>query len=615
MIVFFAVAVDPPNSDERNEILKYLWDRISEFKIWVIFSALAAAVSAGIQVQTASLVKKLFDQALVPKKWDMVVFFGASLIVLFLIDGVADFLHRMFLRTAAERTVRKMRNLTFDRFLIFSENVAGHYTSGAAVNHVITDVFVVSQGLHVVADVIREPLVLIGLFGYLFYLDWRLTMVCLIAIPVIGIIGKVLGRLAHKNQASIQSTLEKISNHIVETMRGLRTAHAFGQTRQMQQEFRAQTDESYRLLIQLARIEESVAPLTKWITSWIGALLIGAGGYLAVRGHMTTGDLVSFVMAAGLMQQPLRQLNNVNVRLQQVLAAAKRIYQVEKESLDAISVSQDRLLKTGTPASSVVIPKEPMLLEYRDLSYRYPSHHKDDQRGNALSEVNLTLTPGRRLALVGRSGSGKTTLSLLAMRLLDPTQGQVQLGGKNAKEWDLLTYRSHFSYVSQDVFLFNRSLRENLLFAKTGSNDTDMWTALERANIRDFVEKLPRKLETNLGELGSSLSGGEKQRISIARAFLRNSPILVLDEATSNLDAHSERAVQGALYDLMENRSVIVVAHRLSTIKEVDEVAVFDSGRLVEQGAFEVLVEKPGGHFADLWATQHKEPTREGVVS
>lgn len=587
---------------EEAPILRFLWSRFWPHRKWLFISAAFASVAAYVQIRTATLVKSFMDDAFIPQNWTLLVHLCLMLVGLFFLDGFTDFFHRFTLRIGTERTVRSLRREIFERFLILSPEQSARASTGQATTHILSDTFIISQGLHVVADVLREPLILLGLLGYLFYLNVRLTLICFFAIPVLILIGRALGKSARRNQSRIQGTLDKITNHIQETLGGLRTAHAFHQTSKLREEFHAETDRSYRWLVRLARVEETVAPLTKWFTSWIGAGLILLEGYFVIHEKsMTVGDAIAFITAAGLLQQPLRQLNQVNVRLQTVIAAGQRLYELLHSPLDPISKAQQRLVATPPPSS---IPREPLPLEFKAVTYSYPVAQESEKRPVALRDISLTIHPGQRIALVGRSGSGKTTTSLLAMRFLDPSQGEVLFGGRAARDWELGDYRSHFAYVSQEVYLFHRSLRENMLFAAPKAADAEIWASLEKAGIRDFVEKLPQKLDTNLSQQAANLSGGERQRLAIARAFLRNAPVLILDEATSQLDAHSEDIVQRALAELMQNRSVLVIAHRLATVRAMDEVAVFDHGTILEQGAPDALLAKPDGAFAGLWRAQ-----------
>ena len=587
--------------DEESVILRFLWRHVAQHKKWLIASFVFALGATFVQIQTASLVKRFMDDAFIPKNWDLLIHLCGTLVALYLFDSLTDFFHRFTLRIGAERTIRGLRREIFQRLLMISSEQAAKSSAGKATTHILSDTFVIGQGLHVVADILREPVMLVGLLGYLFYLNWRLTVICAVSIPIIIGLGRVLGKSARRNQSQIQGTLDNISNHIHETVGGLRTAHSFNQTPKLQEEFEHQTQESYRWLIRLARVEETVSPATKWFTSWVGAGLMLLAGWFVIRDQsMTVGDATAYITAAGLLQQPLRQLNQVNVRLQTVIASGRRVYDLLTEPLDQIGEGQKNILLTKPRPAIQEVPS----LDFLGVSYRYPPGAEGTDRELALRGVTLSLKPGTRLALVGKSGSGKTTFSLLAMRFLDPSQGEILLNGKPAKNWPLADFRSHFAYVSQDVFLFNRSVRENMLFAKSDATDAQIWQALERASIKEFIEKLPQKLDTNLALQASNLSGGERQRLAIARAFLRDAPLLVLDEATSQLDAHSEKIVQTALADLMKNRSVLVIAHRLSTVREADQVAVFENGEVLEYGKPTSLLSNPHGHFTKLWEAQ-----------
>jgi subfamily B ATP-binding cassette protein MsbA len=599
----------------NRAILNFLKQRLLEQKRWILASFVFAGLTVSIQILQNNLAKNYFDQALNIKDLSALTQICVALIGYFLIEGLVTYFHRFFLRYGTENMVRNLRKEVFDRFLVMSQAQYANYTSGKAVNHTISDVMVISQGLHIIADLIQSPLTILGMLGYLFYLNWKLTIVCFAAIPLVGLVGKVLGSSARRNQGRIQSVLESLSNHIIESIRGLRTAHAFNQTPRLKKEFSDRIDESFRHYVKLAKIEEIVAPLTKWVTSWIGAALLGVGGYLVIADApralagdpraFTSGALIAYLMAAGRIQQPLRQLNQVNVRLQQVLAASARIYEVLTQKLDPVGEAQAALIKKEA-RQNFQYSKQDLVLEYRDVSFRYPSREDGNISENplALSKISFRLNMGEKIALVGRSGSGKSTLSLLAMRFLDPSEGQILLAGRPLPNWSIEELRAHFSYVSQDVYLFNRSLRENLLFAKSDANDSEIWNALEKAHIEDFVRSLPKGLDTQTGEFASTLSGGEKQRIAIARAFLRDSPFLILDEATSQLDAHAEAAVQKALDQLLEGRASIIIAHRLTTVRESHRVLVMDKGRIIEEGSPKDLISNASGAFAELWKTQ-----------
>jgi subfamily B ATP-binding cassette protein MsbA len=592
-----------PSSDKA--VTRFLLQLLKKQKGLLLLSALGALLMSLVDVGTMELAKNFLDRALIQKDMSKVYLLCAGLVGFFLADGFFTFLHRFSLRVATERVTRELRDRIFGRFLVFSQAQSSLYTSGAAVNHIINDVSVVSTGLHVLADLIRSPLMIATMLGYMIYQSWQLSLVCLITLPLVAWVGKGLGRSARRNQGRIQRTLDDTSSHVLESVKGLRTAQSLGHTKGLRQEFHAQLDSAYGWYLRLAKVQEAVGPLTKWVTSWAGAFLIGFGAWLVINGEMSTGALFAYLFAAGSLQQPLRQLNDVNVRLQQVMAAAERVHALLVLKLDPVGESQRDALESATAAP--VRPSAPApLLRIENVSFRYPARPGEaaDAAEAALNDVTLELAPGRKVALVGRSGSGKSTLALLAMRFLDPTQGRVTLGGRPAPEWDLGDYRAHFAHVSQEVFLFHRTLRENLLLARPGATDSQLWDALEKAHIAELARRLPLQLDTPVGEQAASFSGGERQRLAIARAFLRDSPILVLDEATSQLDAHAETHVQAALQKLMQDRSVLIIAHRLATVREADEILVMDGGRVLERGSPAELLRASDGAFTRLWQAQ-----------
>jgi ABC-type multidrug transport system fused ATPase/permease subunit len=315
---------------------------------------------------------------------------------------------------------------------------------------------------------------------------------------------------------------------------------------------------------------------------------------------MSGKDLSSFIIAAGLLPTPLRNISSAGLHIQRVSAGAKRIFDLFNVEFDALSRDQKKLIESQI---SIHIPSAPLPLEFKSIDFAYPGSEGDKP---AIRKLSLVLEPGKKIALVGRSGAGKSTLALLSMRFIDPVAGSVFLGNKDAREWDLAEFRSYFSYVSQEVYFFQNSIRENLKRAVPNASEDDIWKALELAQIKDRILLLPEKLDTLLSEKASNLSGGEKQRLAIARAILRSAPILVLDEATSNLDSENEHYIQKGLENLTQNKSTLVIAHRLSTVMSCDEVIVMDKGQIIEQGKPQDLRSETS-HFSKMWELQRGE--------
>lgn len=577
---------------------RFVFDRVIRHRKWILLSVVFAAGTALFQVQTSRLVQRFVDEAIRPKDLHHLFFLCGLLLFLVVGEGITDFIHRICTRIGTERFVRDLRVEVFKRFLVFSEAQSSRFASGKVVSHVVSDVHAAGLAMTNGADLVREPFILVAMLGYLFYLNWQLTLVSMIMLPLVGILGKKLGRSALRNQSKIQGSLGDISNHIVESIRGLRSAHVFGRGEFLLKQFQDKAHEAYGYLLRLARTEELVSPLSKFFAAIVGVLVIFFAGYLVTKGRLTEGEFVAFILTAGRLQHPLRMLNQVSVRFNQVMAAAERVRPIVQETLDPLSQDQLSTLSTSQEPSK----NQPFRsLEFQDLSFTYP--HGSESK-ISLNKINITLSAGESLALVGPSGAGKTTLSLMALRLLDPQSGAVMLNQKDAREWELNKYRSYFSVVSQDTFLFNATVRENLLFARESASESELWDALAAVQLKKLVTELPHGLDTPLGESSARLSGGERQRMSMARSFLKNAPVLILDEATSQLDSENEALIQKSLKTLLTGRTSLIIAHRLSTIRDAQKVAVMKDGGIAEIGPAAELLDNPDSMFTRLWRAQ-----------
>ncbi|HVJ64284.1 MAG TPA: ABC transporter ATP-binding protein [Bdellovibrionota bacterium] len=584
---------------DSKEIRSFLWDHIRPHKKWLISSAFFGILLAGMTLGLVNNLRPLLDDALAKRDFSQVVYVSVMFVVFIFGDGLFSYLHRMCLRIGVERLLMDIKNRIYRRVLVSSQSRMARTDSGQVVTLLFNDTSVIGQGLHIVSDIVREPPTIIALVGYLFYLNWQLTLFCIFVLPVIAFISKKLGESSRRNQRRIQIAIEGASQHSLESIQGLRTAHSFGRISLLKNEFYDRTMQSYRPALRQASVQEVSAPIVKLLFAFAGAGILLVSGYYVARGQMTPGEFAAYMAAAFSLPSPVRALNHAYVRLQEIYVAADRIRNLVTQDLDEVSRAQTSLLDQDI--ANRACAKDPMPLRLNNVSFAYSP---DSNGPRAIESVSLHLEPGKKLALVGPSGSGKSTLSLLLMRYIDPSSGQVLLGSKDARDWSVEAYRSNFSYVSQDVFLFSKSLRDNLLFAAPDATDEQLWSALEQARLKTFVESLPQKLDTVIQERATNLSGGEKQRIAIARAILRNAPIIILDEATSQLDIENERLIQQAMDSLMHGKSVIIIAHRLSTVKEVDEILVLDRGHVVERGAPQDLISQPESWFSRMWSSQ-----------
>jgi ABC-type multidrug transport system fused ATPase/permease subunit len=359
-----------------RQTLRFIFSRLTPHRLWIFPSVLFALITASMVWFQAELPRRLIDDALLKNDWNKVLLVCGGIVLVFFIDGLADFLHRICLRVATERTVRQLRSEVFDRFLVFSHAQSGRFPSSKAVTHVVSDIQVIAGGMHILADVIRDPLVIIVLLVKLFMLNWKLSIVCLVSVPLIALVGKKLGSSARRNQTRIQECMERITNHVVESVGGLKTAHSFGQTHRLRNEFREELGQTYNYLIRLARTEEAVNPTIKWIGSWVGAFVLAVGGYMVVFEGASVGTLTGFIIAAGMIPQPIRQLNHVNVRLQQVLAAGERLLKLLNEPLDALAHDQEKLLERSAPVLSSRGAGVPSL-RFENVNYQYPGRGAD----------------------------------------------------------------------------------------------------------------------------------------------------------------------------------------------------------------------------------------------
>jgi subfamily B ATP-binding cassette protein MsbA len=596
-----------PASFQSKSVVKSVTPYILAQKKWVLASFFFALGVAGIQVLESELVKKFMDSGILAKDPKKTWALCGMLIFWFFLEGILDFLHKICIRIGAERLVRSLRNQIFEKLLVFSRPLSLRFSSAKAVTNMSTDISIVSWAIIHCTNLIREPLVIIGLFGYLFYLSLNLTLVCIFAVPVIGGVGYFIGKSARRNQRRIQAGQEKVMNITLEAIQGLETSQILGQPQKLLKSFHARTNEVYSYFLRLARAEELGSPLTKWVGSFFGASLIGYGGYLVARGSMTPGELTAYIVTAGRIQGPLKMLNDINVKFNQAAAAAERLAQTLEQPLDEVSQAHLEILRSPEISESSRVTDAPGDLEFKNVSYFYREFQSDTENQAppaALKNISLVFPAKTRTALVGKSGSGKSTLMRLALRLMDPTQGTILFKGKNIREISLKEFRKYFSFVPQETFLFAESLRANFDFIRTPKNDDEIWESLRKAHAADFVKKFPRGLDEPLGDRAQFLSGGEKQRLSIARAFYKEAPFVILDEPSSQLDAIHEKLLSESLKELFQNRSAIVIAHRFTTVKDCNRVVVLENGEVSESGDPEELLGRTAGKYTELWSHQ-----------
>ncbi|MCH6556653.1 MAG: lipid A export permease/ATP-binding protein MsbA [Nitrospirae bacterium] len=479
-------------------------------------------------------------------------------------------------------------------FLQLMRLPAGYHdanTSGRLMSRVINDVNLMAGAVAgVLKDLFQQGLTFVAMMGIIFYQNWKLAAVSLVVVPMSFYTVTQMGRRLRGLATRGQEKIGDMASALQEALTGIRVVKTFGREEAEGARFQHSNRAYLRATMKGVQVSSLVSSHMEVIGVLGVAMIIWYGGYLVIDGEMTPGAFFSFLAAMFMAYTPLRRLAGANNTIQQALSAAERVFGVldlENER------DRDRGLRELSPITRS--------LEFRGVTFQY-----DGTEQPALRDINLSMSAGEVVALVGSSGSGKTTLANLVPRFYEPTRGMILLDGQNTREGTLKSLRRQIGIVSQDTVLFDETVRNNIAYGKLDAAEHELVEAAQAAYAHDFIQRLPDGYDTVIGENGVKLSGGERQRLAIARAILRDPPILILDEATSSLDSESERIVQLALSNLMRNRTTLVIAHRLSTVQNADRIIVLDRGRIVETGSHEELL-RNGGRYQRLHAIQFQD--------
>lgn len=562
---------------------------------WRVFlvAALALIVVAATEAVFAALIKPMMDGTFVERNSAVIKWAPVVMIVLFLFNGIATYLGAMGMQHVARQVIKTLRSEMFQRLLKLPVAYFDSTASGSLISKLIYDVEQVSMAsTEAISVLIRDTLMVLGLLGWMLYLNWQLALILLLGAPVIAKVINTISRHARRYSARIQHSVGDVAQIAEETIEAQRVVKAFGGQAYETARFAEANERNRRLTMRLQSNIAASVPIVQLIAATASAGIIYVATLDSMLDKITPGAFVSFLAAMMMMYAPTKRLTRVTVVLQRGFAAAESVFGFLDTSLE-VDAGKHRI---GRARGAVA---------YRNVTFHY-----DSQLAPVLHDVNLTIEPGQTIALVGRSGSGKSTLVSLLPRFYDVQQGQISLDGIDIRDLVLDNLREQIALVSQHIVLFNDTIEHNIAY---GSMSTVPRAEVERvaeaAHAMEFIRELPQGLDTLVGENGVLLSGGQRQRIAIARALLKDAPILILDEATSALDAHSERHIQQALEVLMQNRTTLVIAHRLSTIENADLIVVMDKGRIVETGRHRELLDS-NGHYAALHRLQFRdEPT------
>jgi subfamily B ATP-binding cassette protein MsbA len=536
----------------------------------------------------AWLVRPVLDGIFIEKNGDLLLVLPLALLGVAILKALFSYGQTYLMAYVGNRVVADIRQELFQHLMRLPVGFHDANTSGRLVSRVVNDVgLMASAASSVVKDIFQNALTFLAMVGVIVYQNWKLAGLSIIVIPLSAMtmvrMGQRLRRLATRGQ----ERMGDMASTLQETLAGIRIVKAFGREEVEAERFK----ESNRAFLSTTLKSNQVWSIGSSHMEVIGvigvATIIWYGGFLVIQGTMTPGAFFSFLAAMFMAYTPIRKLSGANNLIQQALAAAERVYEVLDLKTEQ---SQDR--------GSILLTGINHTIEFQGVSLRYESHGVP-----ALAGINLSIKSGEVVAFVGSSGSGKTTLVNLLPRFYEPTAGQILLDGTPLTSYNLQSLRAHIGIVSQEVLLFDDTIRSNIAFGRTGATHQDIEQAATLAYAHDFILRLPEAYDSVIGERGVKLSGGERQRLAIARAILRDPPLLILDEATSALDTESERIVQLALSNVMKNRTTLVIAHRLSTIHNADRIVVLDRGTIVEVGSHEELL-RQGGLYRRLYAMQ-----------
>ena len=563
------------------------------YRSWFMLAILGMVVFALTEAAFAWLMKPMLDDGFIKRDPATIRWVPLAIVGIFVVRMVASFLRTYCMAYIGRQVINDLRRQMFDKLLTLSTSEYDKASSGAIVTKFSYDIEQVAASVSSALTVfIQDTLRIVVLLSYMLWLSWELTLIFLTVGPLVfWIVVKVSGRF-RKISKNIQNSMGEVSHVAQEVIEGNRVVRIFGGEEYEKDKFERINRRNLRLNLKLTTAQAVSMPLIQLIVAIAFALIVAFATSQAMEGRITSGDFISFIFAMTSLFAPMRSLSSVNAKIQKGIAAGESVFEFLARPSEQDSGGRSLERASGR-------------IRFERVGFRYPGHEKQ-----VLRQVDFDVHPNQTIAIVGRSGSGKSTLVNLLPRLYELTEGRILLDGEDIRDYRLADLRRQIAYVGQDVRLFNDSVRNNIAYgALHDIDEARIVEAAQQAYAWEFIEQLPEGLDTLVGERGVLLSGGQRQRLAIARALLKNAPILILDEATSALDTESERHIQQAIDTLISTRTTLVIAHRLSTIEHADLILVMQDGEIVEQGTHRELIALDG-IYGRLHAMQFREPDR-----
>jgi subfamily B ATP-binding cassette protein MsbA len=547
--------------------VKYYFPELSITFIFIILTSLTTAATAWL---LDPAIKEIFEN----KNTKMLYFIPIAIIFTFILKAFSIYGTRIITIKVGIKIIKNIQTLMAQKFLLSDISHITKKHSGKYLSNFTNDTKILFDVLTgAVVTLFKETFTLIALLGLMFYHDWQLSLLAVVMIPIAAIFSKNLGkRMGKKVHVSLEAS-DKFMKFLSELIKGSWLIKIYQKEEEELKRISMIIDERFKAIRKVEQTRLGAGPIMEIISAIAIAIVVFFAGLRSMQGAITLGEFVSFLAALMLAYQPVKALAGINIGIQEGVAAAKRIYEI---------IDQKNEIYNGKNAPSLKLKNA--TLEFKDINFTYPDGTQ------ALKNLSAKIEGGKKVGLVGISGSGKTTFLNLIPRLFNLKQGTILIDDQNINNINLNSLRKEISLVSQDVILFDDTIKSNILYGNPSASADEIVQACKFAAAQDFIEKLPNKYETIIGENGIKLSGGQKQRLSIARAILKDSSIILLDEATSSLDSDSEAVIQKAIENLIKNKTTIIIAHRLSTIMNCDKILVFDNGQIVAEGTHEFLV-------------------------
>ena len=547
-----------------KRLFRYLKPYKKKLSLAILFSVFVGVIASS----PVPIIQKTFDDIFVEKDFFMLKAIPIALVILYTIKAGLVYVQNIIILGISWELVVRVREQLFSHIHKLPFDFFENNETGQLMSRIMNDVSIMQSTItRLLKELIQNSITLIALLGWIFYLKWDWAIISILVVPIMSLpisnIARKLKKLSHKGQ----EILAILSATILESFSGIKVVRAFGMESIEEKKFNSFSENFLRVMKKNVKYVEITSPFLELLGVLSASVILWYGGFQVLTDKVSQGTFIAFIVGLFMMYAPLRLLFKIYANIHTSLAGAERVFSILDLEEEKIKEGKKELFNLNK------------IIKFENISFKYPSRN-----AAVLTNINITLEKSKVLAIVGMSGAGKTTLVDLLFRFHEPSSGNVLIDGINIKDYTLKSLRSNLALVSQETFLFNDTIKKNIAYGRSNASEDDIIQAAKASHVDSFVRDFEEGYDTIIGERGVKLSGGQRQRISIARAILRNAPILVLDEATSALDSESEKSVQDALHNLMKHRTTLVIAHRLSTIASAHSIVVLDKGQIVESG-------------------------------